>query len=155
MKIVNSSKTPPGVPSNLVAANVSRRQLQGGKNAPTNVGGYNGRLQKQRAARFLARLRRAALPVALLLATTWGAAAKAPGITATLEPSEIAFGEAAQLTVTVQGQDQNTPELPIVSGLSFQPMGQSSQIQIQTSVEVRFRCPNNRRATSWKLGAGR
>ena len=130
MKTVNSSKTPPGASSNLVAADVSRRQLQGGKNPPTNVGGYSGRLQKQRAARFLARLRRAALPVALLLAATWGAAAKAPGITATLEPSEIAFGEAAQLTVTVQGQDQNTPELPIVSGLSFQPMGQSSQIQI-------------------------
>ena len=88
------------------------------------------RAQKQRAARFLTRLRRSVLPVGLLLAVTWGAAAKASSITATIDPSEIAFGEAAQLTVTVQGQDQTSPEIPAVSGLSFQPMGQSSQIQI-------------------------
>lgn len=88
------------------------------------------REQKRRAARFLTRLRRSVLPIGLLLAATWSAAAKAPSITVTVEPSEITFGEAAQLTVTVQGQDQNAPEIPAVSGLSFQPMGQSSQIQI-------------------------
>jgi hypothetical protein len=66
----------------------------------------------------------------VLLAATWGAVAKATSISTTIDPSEIAFGEAAQLTVTVQGQDQNTPEIPPVSGLSFQPLGQSSQIQI-------------------------
>jgi hypothetical protein len=88
------------------------------------------RAQKRRAAKFLTRLRRSVLPVALLLAATFGATAKAPSITASIDPSEIAFGETAQLTVTVQGQDQNTPEIPAVSGLSFQPMGQSSQIQI-------------------------
>jgi len=71
------------------------------------------------------------LPAALFLAA-WGSAASlsAASISATLEPSEIAFGDAAQLTVTVQGQDQDAPELPAVSGLSFQPVGQSSQVQI-------------------------
>jgi len=88
------------------------------------------RSQRRRAARFLARLRRSILPVALLLAGAWGAAAKAPAITATLEPAEIAFGNAAQLTVTVQGQGQQAPEIPAVRGLSFQPVGQSSQIQV-------------------------
>ena len=88
------------------------------------------RSQRRRSAGFLARLRRSILPIALLLAGAWGAAAKAPGIAATLEPSEIAFGDAAQLTVTVPGQDQNEPEIPAVSGLSFQPVGQSSQIQV-------------------------
>jgi hypothetical protein len=57
-------------------------------------------------------------------------AAKAPAITATLEPAEISFGDVAQLTVTVQGQEPNPPRIPSVSGLSFQPVGQSSQIQV-------------------------
>jgi hypothetical protein len=70
------------------------------------------------------------LPVALLLATAWAVAAKDQSITAAIEPSEIAFGDTAQLTATVQGQDQSTPDIPPVSGLSFQPMGQSSQIQV-------------------------
>ncbi len=89
------------------------------------------RLRQRRAARFLARLRQAVLPVALLLAA-WssGASLRAASITATLQPSEVAFGDSAQLTVTVQGQDENAPEVPAVSGLSFQPVGQSSQIQI-------------------------
>lgn len=105
-----------------------------GRNNPS-AGSFNplvatDREQKRRSARFLTRLRRSVLPLGFLLAATWGAAAKAPDITATVEPSEITFGEAAQLTVTVQGQDQSTPEIPAVSGLSFQPMGQSSQIQI-------------------------
>jgi hypothetical protein len=87
------------------------------------------RALKRRAARFLARLRRSVLPAALLLAaaSAWG---KAPVISATLDPAEIAFGDSAQLTVTVQGQEDSTPQVPAVTGLSFQPMGQSSQIQI-------------------------
>ncbi len=86
--------------------------------------------QKRRAARFHTRLRRSVLPIALLLAAVIGVSAKAASVTATLEPSEIAFGDAAQLTVTVQGQTEEAPQIPSVSGLSFQPMGQSSQIQI-------------------------
>jgi len=88
------------------------------------------RAARQRAIRFLARLRRAILPVAILLAAVWAAHAKSPSITATLEPSEIDLGEAAQLTVTIQSQEDAAPEIPAVSGLSFQPVGQSSQIQI-------------------------
>ena len=41
-------------------------------------------------APFLARLRRAVLPVGLLLASAWVATAKSAAITATLEPAEIA-----------------------------------------------------------------
>jgi hypothetical protein len=70
------------------------------------------------------------LPVALLLVSAWAAAAKSPAITATLDPAEISFGDVAQLTVTMQGQDQSAPQLPSVNGLSFQPVGQSSQIQV-------------------------
>src|SRR5262245_28046473 len=86
------------------------------------------RAARQRAVRFLARLRRAILPMAILLAATWGAGAKGPSIAATLEPAEIALGEAAQLTVSIQGQDESIPEIPAVIGLSFQSLGQSSQI---------------------------
>ena len=112
------------------AANKSRRHLSSHEKASNVVGGSTERLQQRRAARFLARLRRAILPVALVLVSAGAAAANAPAITATLEPNEIAFGDVAQLTVTVQGQDQNAPQLPSVSGLSFQSVGQSSQIQI-------------------------
>ncbi len=85
---------------------------------------------KRRAARFHARLRRSVLPVAALLAITLGLSARAANVTATLQPSEITFGEAAQLTVSVQGQSDEAPQIPQVNGLAFQPMGQSSQIQI-------------------------
>ena len=130
MKNDDRSKQMTGASLTRVAADVSRRHSQGGKSAPTDVGGYANRSQRRRAAAFLARLRRAALPLALLLATACGVAAKAPSITATIEPSGIAFGDTAQLTVTVRGQDQSTPDIPSVNGLSFQPMGQSSQIQV-------------------------
>src|SRR5262245_55271990 len=89
------------------------------KKSHTPDSSCSNRLLRQRAARFLARLRRAALPMAIILASAWGAAAKSPSITARLEPSEIAFGDIAQLTVTLQGQDQSPPAIPAVNGLSF------------------------------------
>jgi hypothetical protein len=52
-----------------------------------------------------------------------------PGITATLEPSEVAAGETAQLTVTVTGGADEEPALPNVDGLEFTPTGQSSEYQ--------------------------
>ncbi len=58
---------------------------------------------------------------------TW---AKAPSLTATLEPAEIALGEAAQLTVAVSGRDVAEPQIPAASGLEIQPLGQSSRIQV-------------------------
>jgi hypothetical protein len=112
------------------AAEERRRHHLTHDDAAGEVSSYAARLERRRAARFLARLRRAVLPVAALLVSAWAASAKAPAITATLEPTEITFGDVAQLTVTVQGRDQNAPQLPSVSGLTFQPAGQSSQIQI-------------------------
>jgi hypothetical protein len=109
------------------AAGKSRPGFPKLDNAPNDSGES---LQKRRAARFLARLRRAVLPVALLLASVWVTSAKSPAVTATLDPAEISFGDVAQLTVTMQGQGQSAPQLPSVNGLSFQPVGQSSQIQI-------------------------
>ena len=85
---------------------------------------------KRRAAKFLARLRRSVLPVALLFIGGSAAWAAAPAVSASLDPVEIAFGDSAQLTVSVRGGEDAVPQLPSVSGLSFQPMGQSSQIQI-------------------------
>jgi hypothetical protein len=58
------------------------------------------------------------------------ARAGAPSITATLDPAEIALGDSAQLTVTIQGQNQEPPAIPEVSGLTFQPIGQASQVQV-------------------------
>jgi hypothetical protein len=65
-----------------------------------------------------------------VLTTTAFGLARAVSITATLEPSEISFGDTAQLTVTVQGRDADEPQIPSMSGLDFQPVGQSSQIQV-------------------------
>jgi hypothetical protein len=130
MKSDKFSKTPRKAFQFSAAAHASQDRFPNLENALNGNGGDRERLRQRRTARFLARLRRAVLPVALLLAGAWAAAAAAPVITATLEPAEIAFGDVAQLTVTVQGQDQNAPLLPSVSGLSFQPVGQSSQIQV-------------------------
>ncbi len=67
--------------------------------------------------------------LSVLVATAFGWA-RAANVTATLDASEIALGEAAQLTVTVQGQSTEAPQIPAVNGLTFQPVGQSSQIEI-------------------------
>jgi len=63
------------------------------------------------------------------VASTLGLA-QAASVTATLEPADISVGEAAQLTVTVQGRSADEPQIPSVNGLDFQPVGQSSQIQV-------------------------
>lgn len=73
--------------------------------------------------------RAASITFAILAATTF-AWAKAPSLTATLDSSEIAVGETAQLTVTVQGRNADEPQIPSVIGLDIQQIGQSSQIQI-------------------------
>src|SRR5215471_6646770 len=130
MKSDKYSKTSVSAPHFLRAADETRRLFAKLEGAPNDCNGCPERLLQRRTAAFLARLRRAMLPVALLLVSAWAAAAKAPAIMASLEPTEIAFGDVAQLTVTLQGQDQNAPQLPAVSGLSFQHLGQSSQIQV-------------------------
>ena len=65
-----------------------------------------------------------------ILASALVVSAKSPDINVTLEPQQIALGQAAQLTVTVEGQSRFKPEIPPVSGLTFEPVGQSSQIQV-------------------------
>jgi hypothetical protein len=75
-------------------------------------------------------LKRATSVTLAVLATLTLAWAKAPSIAVTLEPSEMALGEAAQLTVTIQGRSADEPQIPTVKGLDIQPMGQSSQVQI-------------------------
>jgi hypothetical protein len=57
-----------------------------------------------------------------------GAQAAQPAITARIEPASIALGDSAQLTVNVNGS-QEQPELPHVNGLEFTPTGQSTQIE--------------------------
>ena len=56
--------------------------------------------------------------------------ARAAEITATLEPTQVSVGEAAELTVTVRGSRSASPSLPDVDGLEFQSVGQSTQIQV-------------------------
>ena len=73
---------------------------------------------------------RALLGALALVAFTFSALAKGPDISATLEPTAISFGEAAQLTVNIRGRSADEPQIPQVNGLDIQPMGQSSQIQI-------------------------
>jgi hypothetical protein len=75
-------------------------------------------------------LRRAIIvTLSILVATAFGWA-RAANVTATLDSSETFLGEAAQLTVTIQSQSSEAPQIPAVNGLTFQPVGQSSQIEI-------------------------
>jgi hypothetical protein len=50
-------------------------------------------------------------------------------ISAALQPSNIAVGESAQLTVTITGDADAEPSIPQVPGLQFISAGQSSQYQ--------------------------
>ena len=58
-------------------------------------------------------------------------ASKAPngGVSAAIEPGDIALGEAAILVVQVSGEDAAPPALAPVDGLRFYAMGRSSQYQ--------------------------
>ncbi|HXI71870.1 MAG TPA: BatD family protein [Verrucomicrobiae bacterium] len=73
--------------------------------------------------------RTATMTLTVWVAGTLGLA-QAASVIATLEPTDISVGEAAQLTVTVQGRSADEPQVPTVKGLDFQPVGQSSQIQV-------------------------
>jgi len=53
-----------------------------------------------------------------------------PTVDATLEPSQIALGESAQLTITTSGKGTDFPKLPQVAGLELHIVGQSQRIQI-------------------------
>ncbi|MEJ0088204.1 MAG: BatD family protein [Limisphaerales bacterium] len=71
----------------------------------------------------------AVLTVVIWVVSTFGLA-RAASVIATLERADISLGEAAQLTVTVQGRSAEEPQIPSVNGLDFLQVGQSSQIQV-------------------------
>ena len=75
-------------------------------------------------------LKRMAIITLAVWATGTLSLARAETVTAMMEPSEISLGESAQLTVTVQGQSADEPQIPTVRGLEFQQVSQSSQIQV-------------------------
>ena len=61
-----------------------------------------------------------------------GGAARAlpPPVNVTLEPRQIALGEAAQLTITSTGSGMDGMTLPTVAGLEFRVVGQSRRLEI-------------------------
>jgi hypothetical protein len=76
-------------------------------------------------------LRRSGL-LAMITAAFMAAApahAVVPPVNATLEPSQIALGESAQLTITSSGNTTDQPKLPHVEGLELRIVGQSQRIQ--------------------------
>lgn len=76
------------------------------------------------------KLKHAVIVTVLALVASAFGSAQAAMVTAALEPADISLGEAARLTVTVQGRNADQPQIPSVPGLDFQPVGQSSQVQI-------------------------
>ncbi len=77
----------------------------------------------------LTRLIQGIAALAVMTAFALPAMAANPTISATLEPLQVAVGQAAQLTVTVIGGSGDEPALPAVDGLEFTPTGQSSEYQ--------------------------
>ena len=69
-----------------------------------------------------------AIAVTIFAAGT--ALAAAPSVDAAIEPSQIALGESARLTILTSGSGTLSVSLPVVSGLEFRVVGQSRQVQI-------------------------
>lgn len=57
-------------------------------------------------------------------------AAFAAELTASLDPTTVAVGEAARLNVTVEGQTAQPPSVPDIPGLDISPTGSSSRVTI-------------------------
>ena len=55
---------------------------------------------------------------------------RAAEVTATLDPAQVAVGESAELTVTVNGSSTSAPYLPEIAGLDIEHVGQATQVQI-------------------------
>src|ERR1700722_19596830 len=64
-----------------------------------------------------------------VLALIAGAAQAASRYSVTLEPTIFGVDEAAQLTITITGDEDAAPIIPHVPGLVINPVGQSSSIQ--------------------------
>jgi hypothetical protein len=77
----------------------------------------------------LIRMIRCTAALAMMAVFALPSLAAEPGISATLEPSHVAIGEPAELTVTVTGAPGDELALPKVNGLEFTSVGQSSEYQ--------------------------
>jgi len=67
--------------------------------------------------------------IAALLILAAGAAHGESGVTEQIEPAEIALGETAQLTIATVGSAQTPITPPVIPGLEFVAVGQSSQME--------------------------
>jgi hypothetical protein len=67
--------------------------------------------------------------VAALLILAAGAAHGASGVTEQIDPAEIALGETARLTIATVGDTQTPITPPVIPGLEFVAVGQSSQME--------------------------
>jgi hypothetical protein len=72
--------------------------------------------------------RRLASMAALLLLATAASAAE-PVVTEQIEPAEIALGQSAQLTIAASGANATQITPPVIPGLEFAAVGQTSQIE--------------------------
>jgi hypothetical protein len=71
------------------------------------------------------------LSAAVLLGLASAASfADEPLIYSTIEPAQIRLGDSARLTITNLGGDTNPISLPVVSGLKFEIVGRTQEIQI-------------------------
>jgi len=77
-------------------------------------------------------LRLVRLMTAVVLGTFAATAAVAddPLVYATIQPAQIALGESAQLTITNLGDTTSPITLPVVSGLKFEIIGRTREIQL-------------------------
>src|SRR5258708_29672710 len=77
-------------------------------------------------------LRLLRLMTAVVLGCVAAAAALAddPLVYATIQPAQIALGESAQFTITNLGDGSNPITLPVVSGLKFEVIGRTREMQI-------------------------
>jgi hypothetical protein len=69
-------------------------------------------------------------------AVTPAVAHSAAPVDASIEPSQIAVGESAQLTIFQSGSGTISVTLPVVSGLEFRVVGQRHQIQIINGIAL-------------------
>ena len=67
--------------------------------------------------------------LAAIVAFVGTTATAAPAVTAQLDRSTIALGDSAQLTITASGDSADNISPPVVPGLEFVSVGQSSQFQ--------------------------
>ena len=75
-------------------------------------------------------MKRIFLTLCALSVALAASAARAAEVTATLDPAQVAVGESAELTVTVNGSSTAAPNVADVAGLDIEHVGQSTQVQI-------------------------